>query len=65
MAASARDAPARDAQPRDAKGMPARGGALWLRRVGWLVLIWTASVLALGVAAYAVRLLMAAAGLTE
>ncbi len=35
----------------------------WLRRVGWLVLIWTASVLALGLAAYAMRLFMRFVGL--
>jgi hypothetical protein len=44
---------------------PARGGMLWLRRVGWLLLIWAASVAALGVVAFAIRLLMSAAGLTE
>jgi Protein of unknown function (DUF2474) len=38
---------------------------LWLRRVGWLLLIWAASVAALGVVAFAIRLLMSAAGLTE
>lgn len=36
---------------------------LW-QRLGWLVLIWAASVAALGVAAYAMRLFMSAAGLT-
>lgn len=36
----------------------------WARRVGWLVLIWTLSVLALGVAAGLMRLLMTQAGLT-
>jgi len=36
----------------------------WLRRVGWLVLIWLASVVALGVVALIFRLLMKAAGLT-
>ena len=36
----------------------------WLTRLGWLVLIWSASVLALGVVATIFRLLMAAAGLT-
>ncbi|MEJ1974716.1 MAG: DUF2474 domain-containing protein [Acetobacteraceae bacterium] len=39
-------------------------GRQWLRRVGWLVLIWAASVAALGVAAYALRLLMGLAGMT-
>ena len=35
------------------------------RRLGWLVLIWAASVLALGVAAWLMRLLMSAAGLSS
>lgn len=36
----------------------------WLRRFGWLVMIWTASVAALAVAAMLFRLLMGFAGLT-
>jgi Protein of unknown function (DUF2474) len=36
----------------------------WLRRIGWLVLIWAASVLALGVVAVLFRVLMNLAGLT-
>jgi len=36
----------------------------WTRRVGWLVLIWTLSVLALGAVAGLMRLLMSSAGLT-
>lgn len=36
---------------------------LWLKRVGWLVLIWSASVLALALAAYLMRLFMRAIGL--
>lgn len=36
----------------------------WLRRIGWLVLIWSASVVALAVAAMLFRLLMGVAGLT-
>jgi Protein of unknown function (DUF2474) len=36
----------------------------WLRRVGWLVLIWTASVAAMGLAAFFFRLVMRASGLT-
>jgi hypothetical protein len=43
---------------------PSAGAQTWLRRVGWLVLIWTASVLALGVVAGLFRILMALAGLT-
>lgn len=34
----------------------------WLRRVGWLVLIWAASVAALGVAAWVLRLIMQGVG---
>ena len=37
---------------------------MWSRRVLWLVAIWSASVLALGVAALAMRWLMSLAGLT-
>jgi hypothetical protein len=36
----------------------------WLRRIGWLALIWTASVAALAVAARLFRILMTLAGLT-
>jgi hypothetical protein len=43
--------------------MPRR--QMWLRRLLWLVTIWTASVLALGIVAFLLRLLMSAAGLTE
>ena len=35
----------------------------WWKKLGWLVLIWSASVAALGLVAYAMRLLMRAAGL--
>ena len=37
--------------------------APWLKRLGWLVLIWCLSVGALGVAALAMRWVMRAAGL--
>jgi hypothetical protein len=46
---------------------PARQKApphLWLKRVGWLVLIWAASVCALGVFAYGLRLVMRAVGMS-
>ena len=43
---------------------PSAGAQTWLRRVGWLVLIWAASVLALGVVAGLFRLVMNLAGLT-
>ncbi|BCH21045.1 hypothetical protein MesoLjLc_08180 [Mesorhizobium sp. L-8-10] len=36
----------------------------WPKRIGWLILIWTASVLALGAVALVFRLLMNLAGLT-
>ena len=36
----------------------------WLRRTGWLVLIWTASVMVIGLAAFFFRLIMQASGLT-
>jgi hypothetical protein len=35
----------------------------WLRRLGWLVLIWAASVAALGLVATLLRILMSLAGL--
>jgi hypothetical protein len=37
---------------------------MWLRRLLWLFAIWSASVLALGVVALAMRGLMGLAGLT-
>ncbi|HWL06674.1 MAG TPA: DUF2474 domain-containing protein [Xanthobacteraceae bacterium] len=37
---------------------------LWPRRIGWLVLIWLASVAALAIVAVLFRLLMNMAGLT-
>jgi hypothetical protein len=43
---------------------PVTGRSSWLRRIGWLILIWTLSVLALGVVALLIRLLMTAAGMT-
>lgn len=36
----------------------------WPRRVAWLVLIWSASVGSLALAAYLLKLLMGAVGLT-
>lgn len=41
-----------------------RPRSLWFGRLGWLALIWSASVLALGVVAIAFRWLMGLAGLT-
>ncbi|NTF59572.1 DUF2474 domain-containing protein [Agrobacterium rhizogenes] len=42
----------------------ARADASWLRRIGWLVLIWAFSVMSLAVAAAFFRLFMGFAGLT-
>lgn len=42
---------------------PAGQRGPWLRRAGWLVLIWALSVGALGVAAGLMRLLMRALGM--
>lgn len=36
----------------------------WPRRIGWLVLIWTASIAVLAAVALLFRVLMGAAGLT-
>lgn len=44
-------------------GHESRAG-LWLRRLGWMLLFWVAGVLALGVVALLLRLLMNSAGLT-
>jgi hypothetical protein len=43
--------------------LPASTRPSWLRRLGWLLLIWVASVLSLGLVALALRLAMSAAGL--
>jgi len=37
----------------------------WMSRVGWLVLIWAVSVTALGAAAWLMKWLMRAGGLTS
>lgn len=37
----------------------------WLRRLGWLVVIWLASVAALGLVAWFLRLVMRAAGMSQ
>ncbi len=44
--------------------MAAQSGKLWARRIGWLVLLWAASVAALGVVALILHALMSLAGLT-
>lgn len=35
----------------------------WLRRIGWLVLLWAAGVATVGVVAIVIRIFMTAAGL--
>ena len=40
-------------------------GRLWWRRVGWLVALWLAGVLAVGLIALLFRAVMAAVGLTR
>ncbi|MGH6818695.1 MAG: DUF2474 domain-containing protein, partial [Methylovirgula sp.] len=44
--------------------VPPQGGKPWARRIGWLVLLWTASVAALGIVAPIFHVLMSLAGLT-
>jgi hypothetical protein len=44
--------------------MPEHAGRVWLRRIGWLALIWGLSVGALAVVALILRAIMSAAGLT-
>jgi hypothetical protein len=46
----------------DGAGRP--GLKLWLKRLAWLVAIWIASVAALAIAAYGMRFLMNAIGLS-
>jgi hypothetical protein len=36
----------------------------WMRRIGWLVLLWASSIAALALVAGALKLVMRAAGLT-
>jgi hypothetical protein len=40
------------------------GRFTWPKRIGWLVLLWAASVAGLAILAVLVRVLMSAAGLT-
>jgi hypothetical protein len=41
----------------------AAGASPWLRRFGWLAVLWLGGVAALGLVAFALRVLMHAAGL--
>lgn len=45
-------------------GAPSQAPDSWAKRIGWLALIWTVSVLSLGLVAYLFRFLMGLAGLT-
>lgn len=42
----------------------AAGSKRWLRRIGWLVVIWVASVAGLAVAAWLLKAVMRIAGLS-
>lgn len=59
MAASDPD-PSASADPADTPAAPSG----WAKRFGWLLLIWSASVAALGAAAFALRLLMRLIGMS-
>lgn len=63
-AATGAGSPARDAATHST-GEGRDAPAPWPRRVMWLILIWLASVTALGAAAYVMRLLMRAAGMAS
>ncbi len=41
-----------------------KNSSSWWTRLGWVILIWVASVATLGIFAYLMKLLMHAAGLT-
>lgn len=47
------------------KSVEPRSGGLWRRRLAWLLGLWLAGVLALGVVAYGLRWLMGMVGLTR
>jgi hypothetical protein len=51
-------------ETRPPTAMPAAAAPRWLRRVGWLVALWIASVAALGVLAIVFRGVMGWVGLT-
>lgn len=47
-----------------AQPAPEKSRGLWLKRIGWLVLLWALSVAAIALVAAVLKLLMRAAGLT-
>lgn len=60
--------PSHSSQKSQATGASAEAGpgkAGWLRRFGWLLLIWCASVAALGIAATLLKLIMHAIGMSS
>lgn len=60
--AAPRPAPSRPASA--SSPAPPRPARSWLSRLGWLALIWAASVLALAAVAFLFRFAMGLAGLT-
>jgi hypothetical protein len=46
-----------------ATGTTEKAGRLWARRIGWLVLLWTAGVLSVSAATLVLRYVMAFVGL--
>lgn len=45
-------------------GPDASSRRLWLRRIGWLLALWTASIAVLAIVALFIRMLMQSAGMT-
>jgi hypothetical protein len=48
-----------------ASGSPSVPSRSWPRRIGWLILLWAVSVIAVAALAGVLRLLMSLAGLTR
>lgn len=59
-----RNGGARSGENDSCDGRDGEGAGPWWKRVGWLLLIWSAGVAALAVFAFGLRLLMRAAGLS-
>lgn len=57
--------PSRTSHATGASAEAGPGKAGWMRRFGWLLLIWCASVAALGVAATLLKLVMHAIGMSS
>jgi hypothetical protein len=56
--------PVSDSAPDRRQQPAARAARKWFSRIGWLLLIWCASVAALGVVALGLRLVMRLAGMS-